>query len=154
MSTANDTVIDMYSNPAIVQSSMLNDMQNRITGGKPIVDGNNVCSFLMEAFSSSTAELTRGIINEFESLYPVRAQIPAHLYKHMSDFDYIGLYATPATTYIEIILRKDHLLSEAVSVNDNYKKVVIPRTSKFTLDQYEFSLYYPIEIRINKERGS
>jgi hypothetical protein len=133
---------------------MLQDMQQRITGGRPIVDGNNVCSFLMEAFASVTSGLTKGILDGFEGLYAKRAQTAEQLYKHMSDFDYVGLFATPATAYIEVLFRKDYLLKEAIDVDENYKKLVIPRLSKFGIDQYSFTIYYPIEIRINKVTGT
>lgn len=154
MSQSNDTVLGMYTNPQKIQAQILTDMQNRITGGRPIVSANNVCSFLIESFSQMSADIVQGTVNEFASLYPRRAMTAEHLYKHMSNYDYVGLFSTPSRVFIQLVLRKDQIIRDSVDVNDNYKKIVIPKDSVFLIDQYRFSLYYPIEIRINKRTNT
>jgi len=150
MSTNNELVLELYSNPALVQSRVLDSLQANLTGGTPIVDGNNVCSFLLENFSANSADIVKAMINEMDPLYALRAQTAEDLYRHMSDFDYLNLFSSPARTFVELTFRKDMIVDNAVSVNSTYNKVVIPKNSVFTIEQYKFGIYYPIEIRVNK----
>lgn len=154
MSETPDNILDMYRHPAIIQSNIIADMEARITGGKPIVSANNVVTFLMEMASAMSSELTQGFLTEIDGLHKKRAQTPAQLYQHMSDYDYIGLFAVPSSVDIELILSKRQIIDDAVDVNANYKKVIIPQGSEFKIDKYNFSLYYPIEIKINKYTGT
>lgn len=147
---SNDTVLALYKNSHNIQSTILDDMEARITGGAPIIDANNVASHLMEQFSVVSSDIVSNTMRTLEVLYPKRAQTAKDLYKHMSDFDYVNLFSTPSSLSIELILPKQQLIDGALSFNDNYKKVIIPKNTIFTIDQYQFSLYYPIEIRINK----
>lgn len=148
--TNNELVLEMFANPALIQAKALQDMQARLTDGVPIVDGNNVCSFLLEQSSANHADIAKAMINEINPLYALRAQTAEDLYRHMSDFDYLNLFSTPATTYIELTFRKDTLVNNAVDFNSDYNKLVIPKNSVFTIEQFTFGIYYPIEIRINK----
>ena len=154
MNQSNDVILDLHNNPGKIQSRILQDQQARVTGGKAVIDGNNVVSHVIESFSVISSDIVKSTINEFDTLYPKRAQTVEQLYKHMSDFDYVNLYSTPSSMYVELILEKKQLLENAVSFNDNYKKVLIPRETVITIDRYNFSLYYPIEIRINKATGT
>lgn len=150
MTTNNEQVLAMYSNPSLIQSKALDDLQARLTNGVPIVDGNNVCSFLLENMAANSADIVKSMINNMDPLYAKRAQTSEDLYRHMSDFDYLNLFSSPATTYIELIFRKDTIVNNAIDIGGSYNKVVIPKNSVFTIEQYTFGIYYPVEIRVNK----
>lgn len=154
MSTTN-WPIEFTRNPLNIQQKILNRFEE-YSGGDFIADPNNVVSFTIEMFS----ELTAGAANEIDNsvmsaMYPARAQSTSDLYKHMSDWDYVNIFSSPAKATIQLSLDKTYLIANAVDVYDDngtllaYKKVVIPKTTLITIGSYTFGLYYPIEIRIN-----
>lgn len=147
----NDVPLEMLANPLITQGLVLDEFKERLSGGKPITDANNVVSFLLEAFSTLTGQAVTETCNLFPALYPKRAQSSEDLYKHMSKYDYLGLFSTPASCNISLDFDKSYLSGHAVDYNDNYKLVTIPKDSVFRIGKYYFGLYYPINIKINKQ---
>lgn len=144
----------IYNNPNSIQAFILNELQSRITGEDSIVDANNVISFVLEMFSTVTGNAINEVTNGFPSLYPVRALTSEDLFKHMSDFDYVNMFSTPATMQMSLTLSTQYLIDNAVSFNENYKKVIIPQGTIFTVGSYKFGLHYPIEIQINKRTNT
>ena len=151
-----DFSLDAMANPALVEKRVLDTYEECVTGGEGvIVDSNNTFMFLVEMFSQLTADATSAVLNKLNALYPQRALTPEDLYMHMSDYDYVGLFASPASLNMEMILGKQELIDNAVPVYDsnnvelNYRKIVIPDNTVFTIGTYNFGIYYPIEIRIN-----
>lgn len=140
----------LLENPASIQTLMLTELENRLLGGEKIVDGNNVCTFILEMSSTLNATSINAMNSAFEPLYPVRAATSEDLYKHMSTWDYVNLFSTPASTEINLFLDVDYIIRHGIDVNDSYKKIVIPESTIFNIASYEFGIYYPIEIRINK----
>ena len=121
---ADNKALVWYNDPLRIQNDIIEDAINRLTNGNPIPDANNVFSFLVEQFSSISSDMTRASLDTIDGLYRKRAQTMEDLYKHMSDFDYAGLFATPSKIYLELMFDKDFLVREAESFNDIYKKVV------------------------------
>ena len=150
-----DFSLDAMANPALVEKRILDAYEEYVTGGEGvIVDANNTFMFLVEMFSQLTSDATDAVLNKLNALYPQRALTPEDLYMHMSDYDYVGLFASPASLNMEMILGKQELIANAVPVIENnvelnYRKVVIPDNTVFSIGNYNFGLYYPIEIRIN-----
>lgn len=80
--------------------------------------------------------------------YAVLAQNMEELYHHMSDEDYVGRFAMPSKSKFIIGVQENELLNSMVlDTTTGYKKVVIPRNTFFTVNNTDFSLQYPIEIR-------
>ena len=150
-----DFSLDAIANPALVEKRVLDAYEKHVTGGEGvIVDANNTFMFLVEMFSQLTSDATDAVLNKLNALYPQRALTPEDLYMHMSDYDYVGLFASPASLNMEMILGKQELIDNAVPVYENnremnYRKIVIPDNTVFSIGNYTFGLYYPIEIRIN-----
>lgn len=142
--------LNLLQSPSAIQPIVLEELENRLLGGEVLEDGNNVCTFLLEMNSSLVATAISAVNNTFPTLYPVRAGKTDDLYKHMSTWDYVNLFSTPASTEVGIFMDVDYLIENAVVMNNNYKKVIIPATSIFHIANYTFGLYYPIEIRINR----
>lgn len=147
-------LMDEFLDPCIIKANALEDLTARIIGGTPIVDANNVPMFLMEKFSSVIADSMLAAKQNIDVLYKLRAMSPEDLYKHMSNYDFIGVYSTPASFMITILMEKQYIVHNAKSVNDNYLQIVIPENTSFTLGSYQFGIYYPIVIRINKVTNS
>lgn len=143
-------IINLLSNKLSIQSYCLEDLESRILNGNSIVDGNNVPTFMLETISTLVSELSNKNDKLIHSIYPLRAQTSNELYNHMNTWDYVGLFSSPADTKINLILDRDYLIKNAKDFNENYKKVIIPKNTVFTIGGLYFGIYYPIEIRINK----
>lgn len=148
MSDANIT-LQLYRNPTMIQSRILDHFQNKLLGeNESVVEGNNPFTFLLEMAATTTSGAVLEACEEFRSLYPKRANKASDLYKHMSDYDYVDLFATPAISALNLYFEQEYLINNAVAVNDNYKKIIIPEYSTFKIGEYTFGIPYPIEIQV------
>jgi hypothetical protein len=147
-----NNTLQMYANPLSIQLNALQRLEESVLEGRSIRDGNNVFTFLLEFMATMTAGATGEAINNFRSLYPSKASTSKDLYKHMSDFDYLNLYSTPATTKITLLFDRNYLINNAAKdeLNKSYHKVVIPSQTVFTIGALEFGIHYPIHILIKK----
>ena len=161
--SAAEETLQAYTNPLSIQAKALSDLSEKVLNGEIVSDGNNPFTFLTEFSSNMTATLVNKACECFNGLYPANAQTATELYRHLSDFDYIGLYATPATTTVELVFDRNFLIDQAIDVSDEdrfnedplmtsgvYSKIVLPAYSKFTIGDSIFGLMYPIEIRVRK----
>lgn len=145
--------LSMMSDPLNLQKLVLDDIQDRFTGGQVLVDPNQTSMFLLEQFCTSTANLAKATENTLSSWLPKRALTNEDLYKHMSDYDYVNLFSGPSTAKIDLYLDKTYLYKYAEIYNNNYKLAVIPEKTIFKLGSLDFGIYYPINIRINRHTG-
>lgn len=154
--------LTFYANPLSIQGGILDEFQSRLklSSGVPITDPNNVFCFLLEQFSTTTANVANTTCNNLDILYPKRAQTVEDLYRHMSDFDYLNLFSSPATCTLNLTLDRNYLVRNALPFLDSkgeatdFNAVIIPQDSIFTVAQYKFGLHYPIIIKINKQTST
>ena len=144
--------LQLYANPLSIQRTALGQLQESVLNGKEVSDGNNVFTFLLEFMATMTAGAAGEAVNTFSGLYPSKAMTASDLYKHMSDFDYINLFSTPATTKITLMFDRNYLINHSVqdTSNKTYHKIVIPSQATFTIGTMIFGIYYPIQILIKK----
>ena len=155
--------LQAYTNPLSIQAKALDDISDKVLNGDVVSDGNNPFTFLTEFASNMTANIVTKACECFNGLYPLNAQTATELYRHLSDFDYVGLYATPATTTVELVFDRKFLIDNAVDISAEegfnedptmmsgvYSKIILPAYSKFNVGDYIFGLMYPIEIRVRK----
>ena len=147
-----DWTMDGMNDPLRLQQKLLDRFEDET--GTAIVDPNNTPSLLMEAFASTTAGLVRKLEDTVRpAIYPARAKDAVELYKHLSDYEYVNVFATPAQTTLLMTLDKAYVMANAMSFTDEhgvtYYKLIIPKTTVFTIGDHYFGLYYPIEIRCN-----
>lgn len=141
---------DIINNPLKIQEAILTSYEENVDGASVVVDANNTFSFLIETFSRIAAGSTLAIDNKLNALYPIRANTTKELFNHLSDFDYVGFFSYPAALRISLVMHRDYLVKNAVTVpNTGYQLVVIPADTVFTIGRYRFGLYYPIHIKIN-----
>lgn len=150
--TSTETTLQLYSNPLLIQDKVLSLFEEYVFNGRAVLDGNNVFTFGLEMEASMTAGIVNEMTNGFQSLYPARAQTMSDLYRHMSDYDYIDMFSTPAGTTVEVMFDRDFLINNApmTDTGADYNKVVIPEHSVFTIGEHKFGIHYPIEIQIRK----
>ena len=146
--------LDLMQDPLNLQKYVLDSIIDKIentTGHTDLtlVDPNSVFLHLVEAYTNTTAQLAKNVQDEFDRRNPLRAQTDADLYLHMSDFDYIGSYATPSKVTINLTIDKNYVLQKGVQINENYKVLIIPRDTIISIGTLQFSLYYPIRIQVD-----
>lgn len=141
---------EAMKDPLKIQSSVISEFQDRLNEDVALVDPNNTFAFLIESMSRLTANTTQNMERHFEQLYPKRAKTYEDLFKHMSDYDYVGLYATPSQTEMILYFDKDYILDNAKILDDNTRRIVIPEDTFFILGDYTFRMYYPVNIDINR----
>lgn len=146
---------DILVNPSYIQAAILDELDKRFAGnGTTIVDPNNIFTHLVEAFSSVSSKIMQHSDDRLRAVYAKRAQTMEDLYKHLSPLEYVGIFASPASATITILFDKNYLYENAVDYNDNYKRIILPANTTFTISDITFGIYYPIEIRINKRLKS
>lgn len=142
--------LELMLNPLNLQKLVLDDIESRFNGKYTFVDPNFTAMHLIEMQSNLTSNLANIVEQNLSTWLALRAQTSEDLYKHMSDYDYVNVFSSPASAEILISLDKNYLVNHALDYNDNYKLVIIPETTVFKLGLFECGIYYPIHIKINK----
>lgn len=152
-STSTDWTLGGLDNPLKVQADLLNRFESET--GSVIVDTNNPACVIMEGMASLASSCIRKIEDTVRpAIYPARANTAIDLYKHLSDYDYVDIFASPSSTVIVAVLDKNYVLNHSVPVSGSaYNKMVIPSTTRFTIGDHSFGMYYPIQILSNKQTG-
>ena len=150
--TNTETTLQLYANPLLIQDKQLSLFEEHVFDGKSVLDGNNVFTFGLEMGATLAAGIVNEMVNNFQSLYPSRSQTMSDLYRHLSDYDYVDMFSTPATTTIELMFERNFLIDNAPADEDEdgSSKVIIPEFSTFTIGNHTFGIHYPIEIKIRK----
>lgn len=144
-----DNLNRLLSNPMCIAAATLKELEQRLGGDTIIGDPNSPACHLLEFGSSITAAAIRSIDERLPQVYPLRATTMEDLEHHMSDYDYLRMYANPSTVAINLIYSKKYLYENALSLTTQMKKVTIPKDTVFTIGRYPFGMYYPINILIN-----
>ena len=159
-----DWTLEGLKNPLQIQSMLLDKWQESTGDEYAAVDGNNVVGFLMEGFSDMMSAFTRKVDDILPAIYASRAVSIQDLYHHMSDYEYVGLFASPAMAQVVMILNKTYITKNGVPVykkdaagNEtteiDYRKLIIPASTRFAVGEYDFGIYYPIEIHSSETTG-
>lgn len=149
-----DILIEQLRSPLNIASMTLTELEERLGNTKIIADPNTPFCHLLEFGSSITAAAIGVLDEKLPVIYPQRAITADDLYHHMSDFDYLRMYSSPASTTLRFSLPKKYLKENALPYNDNYKQVTLPKDAVFMLGRYPFGIYYPINILINNYTNS
>ncbi len=141
-------IAQYINNPVLAHYKVLELLAEVHAGHDIDMDPSTPFIFALDATAVNTAAVIDQHAASMRQLNPVAATTQEDLYRHMSDKDYVGRFAMPASanfTFVIDILDLDGLL-----VEDEYTKirqVTIPRNSYVQIAGYTFSLEYPISIR-------
>jgi hypothetical protein len=141
-------------NPSAIQRAVIDQLERTYNGELEIIDPMNPFVFLTEAMATvgATQMLQAEMLTRRQ--YPQNALSFEELYHHMSDSDYLGRFATPASVKMNLLLGKDELISRAVSIGvGNVRKLTIPRHTTFKVADTFFTMQYPIDIRVMGHGG-
>lgn len=142
------------ANPAAIQRLALAQLDDTLNGKVDIVDATNPFIFLMEASSVNAASNVLEAKALTRKQYASMALTQEDLYLHMSDKDYVGRFAEPSRAGFYLLLGKEELYARAVPTgNGDIRKLTIPRNSVFTINEINFTMQYPIEIRVMGHGG-
>lgn len=136
------------SNPTNMQRIAIRLIREIGEGKREIYDPSNPVIQLNEISSTGVSALLQEFEAADRSQYPFLATTEEQLYLHMSDEDYIGRFALPASCPFTLNMNYEDLKNLLVEDPEKgYRKMVIPRNSVFTTGNLPFSIPYPIEIR-------
>lgn len=141
-------------NPASVQRVALQTFSDVSGGTLVIFDPTNPLVALLESGAAMVSAFASKDQVNLRQTYSKLSQTQTDLYGHMSDADYLNLFATPAPATFSMLFNKTDLLAAMVVDNElGYSYVEIPANSYFTVADTVFSLQYPIEIRLLAHGG-
>lgn len=146
--------LELLSNPANLASIVLEDVEKRYNGEFTLVDPNNPIMHVIEMASTLTSAMAAITENKISTSLALRAQTSEDLYQHMSDYDYVNLFSSPASIEFMMTLDKNYLMNNGEDYDETTKRIIIPRDTVIKAGTITFGLFYPIEILINKYTGS
>ena len=141
--------LDFYKHtPAGIQGVVLDYLDEVTSGQVDIVDPTNPFVFLLESSAVNTALAINESMSGLRQQYPSLAQTDSDLYRHLSDKDYLDRFASPASVTFTVAVQVNDIMNKMQysSVESCYK-ATFPRDTRFYIDQYSFTLQYPIDIR-------
>ncbi|MCT7476070.1 hypothetical protein N5V81_13890 [Escherichia coli] len=141
----------MAHNPSAMQSLMLNQLQDVQDADGQILlrDPTDPVVYMTEVELRWATRLSSDRGHHSENVPLSMAQTHDDLFRHMSDVDYVDVFAQPSQATLLLLLDVDSLLAKAMPLNvAGIRKVVIPRDTVFTVSGYNFAIQYPIEIRV------
>lgn len=143
------TNIERYkTNPSGIQRVIFDHLDEITNGSVNIVDPTNPFVFLLEASAVNTALAVNESAINTRAQYSELALTNQDLYNHMSDKDYLNRFATPSETTFTIAIQANDLFNKMVySDSEDCYKATIPRDTEFTIDNYVFTNYYPIDFK-------
>lgn len=153
LSTLIDRLKEVRSNPANIQRTVLDTLEQGLSGDYDLVDPTNPFVFLLESSCATAAagiQLSEALMRR---QYPSLAQTPDDLYHHMTDEDYANRFAVPSRATITVLMSLDEIHERAMDAGNGVRKLVIPRDTEVTVEDMTFTLHYPIEIRVMPHGG-
>lgn len=143
-----DNMAKYQYQPAMIQKDALDYLNVLLNGQVDVVDPSNPFVFSMEMAAVMTSGAMAKDQVRTRLQYPSVAQTPTDLYPHMSDWDYIDIFAKPSQTTLGFAFSKDEIVGKMViDETTGISMVVIPRNSTVTVAGITFTLQYPIQIR-------
>ena len=139
----------LIHDPSSVETVVYNKIAALQNNQLDIVDPTNPLSLAIStACATATAAMEHNIIN-LSKVYPVIAQTRSDLYRHMSDIDYLSIFAQPSDALFTVAIQKRSFINHAVdSADSKYKYVRIARDTEVSVDGTTYSFNYPMDIRL------
>lgn len=143
-----DNIDAVKYNPSNIQRIILEHLDEVTNSEVNIVDPTNPFVFLLEASCINTAVAINENQINLRKQYPSLAQNEEELYLHLSDKDFIDRFSKPSETEFTFMLKVSDVLNKLIFDNlENCYKAIIPRDTEFNIENYTFTLQYPIVIR-------
>ena len=150
MSIGTTDLSNLVYDPTRIQKVLLDDMD--ANGTVSITDTNNPFMMLLEASVMTSSNTALEAINLIRKIHPSLAITPDELYKHLSDVEITGMFATPATAMITFLINTVDLRNNGYKApGSNYTETTIPKYSEVIVMDTTFTLLNDIIIRYYDE---
>lgn len=148
VATLKDSILKFKTNPTEIQRSIFDLQQDIFNNEIELVDATNPFIHLLQLACTMTAVNEQESIANLRKQYPSLSQEEEQLYLHMSDVDFINRFSTPAESIFTIVLNVNDVYNKLIydSVENSYR-ATIPRDTTISVDNYVFTLQFPIDIR-------
>lgn len=137
------------NNPAGVIRAF-HELTAAVTNGEVgYVDATNPTVLNQEMVSVAFSAAMRENASTLRRTYPNLAETADQLADHASDWDMVNMFASPSQEPFRVFLSLPAFLQAAVRDEDEKcRKVIIPRDSVITGQGRDFTLHYPIVLRL------
>jgi hypothetical protein len=138
-----------YMNPSSMMQVATNGLALALKG-VDIVDPSNPFVYLLETAMCASAVSIAKSEALSRKQYPYLAQSMDDLYHHMSDTDYIGIFATGGKSTLNWMIPFYQLLNDAIPLvaGSAVKTVIIPRDTKIFVNDLTMQIGYAVIINI------
>lgn len=154
MNELNDKILKAVNDPGAMVRLAMDTLEAATGGSIDIPDPSNPFMHNLEFAAVLSSTLATHSEYLFRRQYQALATNREELYYHMSDVDYMGLFATPSQCNFTFYFKKASIINSAVLIEGTEtKKLVIPKNTRIMISETEFILHYPIEIRIMAHGG-
>jgi hypothetical protein len=86
--------------------------------------------------------------------YPIMAVDDETLFYHLSDVDFVGMFAEPAVGTFSIYFEMSEIIANAVAVGTTgTKRITIPKHTRIVVNNTAFTFQYPINFIVKKNGG-
>lgn len=135
-------------NPHLMMRSYL-DFVEQVHGGRVThMDASNPTIELLEMMALGIRSAMEEDSLNLRRTYPSLASTHEDLYDHLSDWDFLNVFASPSQEKFEVFI--DFNGFKRIAIRDDKErcvKIVIPKDTYLHKGDYIFTLQYPIEIR-------
>ena len=142
-------LISVQYEPTRVQSLMIKALEESV--GTPI-NINDPGIPAVKLLEMSTMLSTAAILNDEmldRKAYPYMALTEEDLYGHMTDVDYINMFASPGVCDFKFYFSRSEIISRSVQVGtSSIRKLTIPKHTRITANGIPFTMQYPVDFLV------
>lgn len=137
--------------PTRVQGIVMDMFESALEHGVNISDPGTPAMKLLEmSVMLSTAAIRNDEILDRKS-YPYMALNESDLFGHMSDKDYLDMFAVPGESTFNLYFSRSELIDRSIEVgNSAIRKITIPKHTRIVAGGIPFTMQYPIDFLIKR----
>ena len=146
---------DMLKHPSLLASKVIDALESTDTQYPVAInDPMNSLVMLLMADTHLYSKFTEMVDDKYSYLYRQRARNSQQLFTNLSEYDYVKLFASPVTVPFVFAMSADWIIANAVYYDENNNRIQIPSSSTITVGGVVYSMYYPIDILVNRNTGA
>lgn len=146
-------VLRYKMSPSGIIKVSLDRLEDIYQGRIDVTEPSNPFTYLLETSAINTASAVAAYYDLHKKLYPRLANTYDELYRHMSDYDYLGIFSEPSIAPVSFTISYASFIKNAYydSLRNSYT-LTIPRYTRLEVGGAVYTLLYPIIIRDNANR--
>ena len=121
-------------------------------GGLTLSDPTNPFIMLSESMVVTAYNNLQEIVELEKSMFPSLATKESELLPHIVEGDEINMFASPAKTFVRVMIELDSIIKFAVEDNNIYK-ATIPKNSFITVDDTRLTIMNDVNIFLNAQNN-